>query len=224
MCAILHKSEVLIVVLTESYRVTVPVRRFTGIRKSFRQTVWLRLSAPTLLSVPPLHAPALLNKGHSLGRLSESELEPNLPALSASYLVVTLHPFLSDFLHWRTRRTHRLTTLCRACGHPAHAVRPSSCQFLMGLRVECIRMEEQLLLLENPLLKVLLLEDERSDWVNPIFDEREKCCKFQTLFPMLLEQAQQFFQYFRMGPGTFWYILHNINFLEFLRINHFLLI
>ena len=128
--------------------------------------------------------------------------------------MVTLHPFLSDFLHWRTRRTHRLTTLCRACGHTAHAVRPSSCQFLMGLRVECIRMEEQLLLLENPLLKVLLLEDERSDWVNPIFDEREKCCKFQTLFPMLLEQAQQFFQYFRMGPGTFWYILHNINFLE----------
>jgi len=45
----------------------------------------------------------------------------------------------------------------------------------MGLRVECIKMEEQLLLLENSLLKILLLEDERSDWVNPIFDEREKC-------------------------------------------------
>jgi len=85
-------------------------------------------------------------------------------------------------------------------------------------------MEEQLLLLENPLLKVLLLEDERSDWVNPIFDEREKCGEFQTLFPMLLEQAQNFFQYFRTGPDTFWYILHNINFLEFLRINYFLLI
>ena len=85
-------------------------------------------------------------------------------------------------------------------------------------------MEEQLLLFENPLLKVLLLEDERSDWVNPIFDKREKCGIFQTLFPMLLEQAQKFFQYFRMGSDTFWYILHNINFLEFLRINHFLLI
>jgi hypothetical protein len=85
-------------------------------------------------------------------------------------------------------------------------------------------MEEQLLLLENPLLKVLLLEDERSDWVNPIFDEREKCCEFQNLFPMLREQAQKFFQCFRMGPDTFWYILHNINFLEFLRINNFLLI
>jgi len=56
-------------------------------------------------------------------------------------------------------------------------------------------MEEQLSLLENPLLKALLLEDARSYWVNPIFDEREKCGEFQTLFPMLLEQAQFFFWY-----------------------------
>ena len=56
-------------------------------------------------------------------------------------------------------------------------------------------MEEQLLLLENPLLKVLLLQYERSDWVNPIFDEAEKCGEFHTLFPMLLEQAQNFFQF-----------------------------
>ena len=41
-------------------------------------------------------------------------------------------------------------------------------------------MEEQLLLLENILLQILLLEDERSDWVNPIFDEREKCGEFHT--------------------------------------------
>ena len=47
-------------------------------------------------------------------------------------------------------------------------------------------MDEQSLLLENPLLKILLLEDERSDWVNPIFDEREKCGEFRILFPMLL--------------------------------------
>ena len=95
----------------------------------------------------------------------------------------------------------------------------------MGLCVECIKMEGQLLLLENPLLKVLLLEDERSDWVNPIFEEREKCGEFHSWFPMLLEQTQKnFVHYFRMGPDTFWYLLHNINFLEFLRINHFLLI
>jgi hypothetical protein len=71
-------------------------------------------------------------------------------------------------------------------------------------------MDEESLLLENPLLKILLLEDERSDWVNPIFYEREKCGEFHTLFPMLLEQARKFFEYFRMGSEMFWYILHNI--------------
>ena len=64
---------------------------------------------------------------------------------------------------------------------------------LMGLRLGCIKMDEQSLPLENPLLKILLLEDERSDWVNAIFDEREKCGEFHTLFPMLLEQASKFF-------------------------------
>ena len=57
-------------------------------------------------------------------------------------------------------------------------------------------MDEQLLLLESPLLKTLLLEDERSNWVNPVFDEREKCGEFHTLFPMLLEQASKFFEYY----------------------------
>jgi len=71
-------------------------------------------------------------------------------------------------------------------------------------------MDEQLLLLENSLLKILLLEDERSGWANPIFDDREKCGELHTLFPVLLEQTLKFFQYFRMGPDKFWYILHNI--------------
>jgi hypothetical protein len=44
-------------------------------------------------------------------------------------VMVTLHPFLADFLHWRTRRTLRSTTLCRACGHTAHARRTRSRQF-----------------------------------------------------------------------------------------------
>jgi len=87
--------------------------------------------------------------------------------LKGSYppnLMVTMHPFLTDFLHWRTRRTHPSTTICRACGHTAHALRPRSRQFLMRLRAECVKMEEQLLLLlllllENPSLKILLLED-----------------------------------------------------------------
>jgi hypothetical protein len=55
----------------------------------------------------------------------------------------------------------------------------------MGLRLERIKMDEQSRLLENP-LKILVLEDERSDWVNLIFDEKEKCGEFHTLFPMLL--------------------------------------
>jgi hypothetical protein len=95
--------------------------------------------------------------------------------------------------------------LWSVCGHTANACTLRSRQFLMGLRVVCINMEEQLLL-----LKILLLEDERSDWVNPIFYERETCGEFHTLFPILLEQAQKFFQYFRMGPDTFWYILQII--------------
>jgi hypothetical protein len=66
----------------------------------------------------------------------------------------------------------------------------------MGLSLECIKMDEQLLLLENPLLKILLLEDEKCDWVNPIFDKREKCGEIHTLFPMLLEQASTFLEYY----------------------------
>ena len=45
------------------------------------------------------------------------------------YLMVTPHPFLADFLHWRTRRTHRSNTLIRACGHTAHALRPVHASF-----------------------------------------------------------------------------------------------
>ena len=99
-----------------------------------------------------------------------------------------------------------LTLPYTAYGHTAHARRPRSRQFLVGLRVECIKMEEQLLLLENPLLKILL-EEERSDWVIPIFDEREKCGEFHTLFPMLLQQALKFFSILEWGPthsGTFY--------------------
>ena len=57
-------------------------------------------------------------------------------------------------------------------------------------------MEEQLLLLENPLLKVLLLEDERSDWVNPIFDEREKVWRVSNFVPNAAEASTKFFSVF----------------------------
>jgi len=77
----------------------------------------------------------------------------------------------------------------------------------MALRVECIKMEEQmllllLLLLENLLLKVLLLlEDERTDWVNRLFDERQRsvasfilcsqCCwSKHKIFPVFYNGAR----------------------------------
>ena len=124
--------------------------------------------------------------------------------------MVTLHPFLADFLHWRTRRTHRTTTLCRACGHSAHAVRPSSRQVLVGLRVECIKMEEQLSLLENPLLKVLLLEDERHDWVNPNFDEREMCGEFHTCCWSKFKMFFSILEWDKTHSGTSYIILGHI--------------
>jgi len=37
---------------------------------------------------------------------------------------------------------------------------------------------EELLLLENSMLKILLLEDERSDWVNPIFTKERSVASF----------------------------------------------
>jgi hypothetical protein len=69
------------------------------------------------------------------------------PYITRTHLMVTLHPLLADFLNWGTWRTHRSTKLCRSCGHTAHAVGPTSRQLWMGLRVECIKMGEQLLLL-----------------------------------------------------------------------------
>ena len=72
---------------------------------------------------------------------------------------------------------------------------------------------------------MLLLEDERSDWVNPIFDEREKWWRVSNFVPNAAGASTKIvFQYFRMGQDKFWYIPHNINLFEFLGTNHFLLI
>ena len=71
-------------------------------------------------------------------------------------------------------------------------------------------MEEQLLLLETPLLKVLLLEDETSDWVNPIFDEREKCGELQTVPNAAGASTKIFFSILEWGQthsGTAYIIL-----------------
>lgn len=67
------------------------------------------------------------------------------------------------------------------------------------------RDEDELLLLETPLLCILLLVGEKTEWVNSIFQQREEHGEFHTLFPRLLEQEDKLVEYFRMQPNTFWY-------------------
>jgi hypothetical protein len=69
--------------------------------------------------------------------------------------------------------------------------------------------DSMFLLDTNPLLKILIFEEQKDVWVNEIFEER-KNGEFHTLFPQLLEQPCKFYDYFRMFPETFWYILNDI--------------
>jgi len=70
----------------------------------------------------PFEHETWLNNTQTLKCFRHSEtVSVPVPVAARSNPLVTLYPFLADFLHWRTRRTHRPTTLCRACGHTAHA-------------------------------------------------------------------------------------------------------
>ena len=70
---------------------------------------------------------------------------------------------------------------------------------------------DKLLFLENPMLKILLIcSDKRSEWVKKFYQERRQFGKFHTLFPGLLQLPEKFFEYFRMQPGTFYYLLDGI--------------
>lgn len=62
--------------------------------------------------------------------------------------------------------------------------------------------------LESPLLKILLMG--RTEHVNNIFSSRPINGEYHTLFEELLEQPKKFFEYFRMLPETFHYILGGI--------------
>jgi hypothetical protein len=66
----------------------------------------------------------------------------------------------------------------------------------------------------KPFVENIIIRDEGSDWVNPIFDEREKCGEFHTLFPMLLEQASKFFEYYineiNFSVSTIFFVLKMI--------------
>ena len=141
------------------------------------------------------------------------------------YLMVTLHPFLADFLHWRTRRTHRSTTLWRACGHTAHAPRPSSRQFLMGLNVECIKMEEQLIV-RKPFVENIIIRGREKRLGEPNFWRKRKVWRVSDFVPNAAGASTKFFfsvflEWGQTHSGTSYIIL---SFLECLRINHFLLI
>lgn len=65
-------------------------------------------------------------------------------------------------------------------------------------------------LLESPLLKIVLLNIVRTEHVNPIFGSRDGKGEFELLFKDLCDQPERFFEYFRMKPETFEYILQGI--------------
>lgn len=65
-------------------------------------------------------------------------------------------------------------------------------------------------LFENNFLRFFMLENTRKNWVNDIYEKREEHGEFHLLFDDLLQQSQKFFEYFRMLPETFNYILSQI--------------
>jgi len=64
--------------------------------------------------------------------------------------------------------------------------------------------------LECPLLKLLLLNGGKTEHVNELFSRRDDKGEFEMLFQELWDQPEKFFEYFRMKPETFEYILEKI--------------
>ena len=64
--------------------------------------------------------------------------------------------------------------------------------------------------LESPLIKLVLLNGGKTEHVNQLFANRDDKGEFQMLFQELLDQPEKFFDYFRMKPATFEYILKGI--------------
>lgn len=63
---------------------------------------------------------------------------------------------------------------------------------------------------ESPLFKLLLLNSGKTEHVNPLFASRDEKGEFEMLFQELWDQPEKFFEYFRMRPATFEYILKGI--------------
>ena len=72
-----------------------------------------------------------------------------------------------------------------------------------------MEIDSMFLLDTNPLLKILILEEQKDIWVNEIFEVREKW-GIPHAFPLLLENPCKFYDYLRMLPETFWSILNYI--------------
>lgn len=56
-----------------------------------------------------------------------------------------------------------------------------------------------------------MLINKRKHWVNDIYLKRDEEGKYVTLFKELKEQPLKFYEYFRMTPSTFEYILYGIS-------------
>lgn len=69
---------------------------------------------------------------------------------------------------------------------------------------------DEFYLLESPLIKLLLLNGGRTEHVNQLFSRRDDKGEFEILFQELWDQQEKFFEYFRMRPGAFAYILEKI--------------
>lgn len=64
--------------------------------------------------------------------------------------------------------------------------------------------------LENPILKYLLMSSGKTEYVNGLLAARDNKGEYQMLFQDLLSQPIKFYEYFRMTPKTFKYILTGI--------------
>ncbi|XP_054015918.1 uncharacterized protein LOC128896575, partial [Hylaeus anthracinus] len=59
-------------------------------------------------------------------------------------------------------------------------------------------------------MKLMLLNDGKIEHVNGLFSSRDDKGEFKMLFQELWEQPEKFFEYFRMRPAAFEYILKEI--------------
>lgn len=69
---------------------------------------------------------------------------------------------------------------------------------------------DDLYFLDNPLLKLLILNSGKSEHVSQLFSGRDDKGEFRMLFREIWDQPEKFFEYFRMTPETFDYILKGI--------------